>query len=121
VLEPRDVEFDLVIDKLKIYKLPNTDLIPAEMIKAGGIANRYDIHKLIISIWNKEELPEEWKDSITLPIYKKDDLQLLLIIEVFRDHQCGFRRNRSTTDHIICISQIREKKRNTTKQCIIPF
>src|SRR5215475_14421537 len=25
-------------------------------------------------------------------------------------HQCGFRRNRSTTDHILCIRQILEKK-----------
>jgi len=25
-------------------------------------------------------------------------------------HQCGFRRNRSTTDHIFCIRQILEKK-----------
>jgi len=26
------------------------------------------------------------------------------------DHQCGFRRNRSTTDHIFCIRHILEKK-----------
>jgi len=26
------------------------------------------------------------------------------------DHQCGFRRNRSTTDHIFCIRQILDKK-----------
>ena len=31
------------------------------------------IHKLIIYIWNKEELPEEWKESIIVPIYKKGD------------------------------------------------
>ena len=30
--------------------------------------------------------------------------------EVIWDHQCGFRRNRSTTDHIFCIRQILEKK-----------
>ena len=30
--------------------------------------------------------------------------------EVIADHQCGFRRNRSTTDHIFCICQILEKK-----------
>jgi len=30
--------------------------------------------------------------------------------EVIRDHQCGLRRNRSTTDHIFCIRQILEKK-----------
>jgi len=25
------------------------------------------MHKLIISIWNKEELPEEWKELIIVP------------------------------------------------------
>jgi len=30
--------------------------------------------------------------------------------EVIGDHQCGFRRNRSTTDHTFCIRQILEKK-----------
>jgi len=28
------------------------------MFKAGGKTIRYEIHKLIISIWNKEELSE---------------------------------------------------------------
>jgi len=40
--------------------------------------------------------------------------------EIIGDHQCEFRRSRSTTDHIICIRQILEKKNgNTMKQCII--
>jgi len=41
------------------------------MMKAGGRTIRYEIHKLIISDWNKKELPEEWKESIIAPIYKK--------------------------------------------------
>jgi hypothetical protein len=32
------------------------------------------------------------------------------IDEIIRDHQCGFRCNRSTTDQIFCICQILEKK-----------
>ena len=31
-------------------------------------------------------------------------------VEVIGDHQCGFRRNRSTTNHIFYIRQILEKK-----------
>jgi hypothetical protein len=31
------------------------------------------IHKLINSIWNKEELSNQWKDSIIVPILKKGD------------------------------------------------
>jgi hypothetical protein len=30
--------------------------------------------------------------------------------EIIWDHQCGFRRNRSTTDKIFCIRRILEKK-----------
>jgi len=43
------------------------------LIKAGGRTIRCEIHKLIISIWNKEKLSEEWKESIIVPIYKKGD------------------------------------------------
>jgi hypothetical protein len=31
------------------------------------------IHKLINSIWNKEQLPNQWKESIIVPIHKKGD------------------------------------------------
>ena len=57
----------------KRHKSPGTDQIPPELIKAGGRTIHYKIHKLIISILNKEELPEHWKESITVPIYKKGD------------------------------------------------
>jgi len=40
-------------------------------MEAGGRTICYEIHKLIISVWNKEELPEEWKELIIVPIYKK--------------------------------------------------
>jgi len=43
------------------------------MIKAGGRKIRSDSQKLINSIWNKEELPEEWKESMIVPIYNKGD------------------------------------------------
>jgi hypothetical protein len=36
-----------------------------------------EIHKLIISIWNKEELREELKESIKVPVYEKDDKTFL--------------------------------------------
>jgi len=129
-------EVEVAIGKLKNHKSPGIDQIPTELIKAGGKTICCAIHKLIISIWNKEELPEEWKESIKITIYKKGDktdcnnyrgISLLpsmykilsnillsrlipYVEEVIGDNQCGFRRNRSTTDLIFCIRQILEKK-----------
>jgi hypothetical protein len=59
VPETNAFEVELAIEKLKSHKSPGNDQIPAELIKAGGRTVRCAIHELIISIWNKEELPEE--------------------------------------------------------------
>jgi hypothetical protein len=37
--------------------------------EVGKFILRY--HKLISSIWKKEELPQQWKESVIVPIYKK--------------------------------------------------
>jgi len=51
------------------------------MIKAGSITILTEIHTLNKSIWNKEELPEDWKKSIIVPVYKKCDRKIVVIIE----------------------------------------
>jgi hypothetical protein len=58
---------------LKKYKSPGSDQILAELIQAGGEILLSEIHKLISSVWNKKELPDQWKESIIVPIHKKDD------------------------------------------------
>jgi hypothetical protein len=73
VPEPSAFEVEVAIEKLKRHKSPGIDQIPAELIKAGGRIIRSEIRKRIISIWNKEELPEEWKESVIVSIYKKGD------------------------------------------------
>jgi hypothetical protein len=65
------VKVEIAIGKLKSYKSPGTDNIPGKLIKAGGETLCSEIHILICCIWNKEELPQQWKDSIIVPIYKK--------------------------------------------------
>jgi len=81
-------------------------------------------------------LPEDRKELIIVPIYKKGDktdcsnyrgvlllpttykiLSNILLSrltpyaeEIIGDHQCGFRSSSSTTDHVFCIRQILEKK-----------
>jgi hypothetical protein len=116
VPEPSAFEVEMAIEKLKRHKSPGIDQIPAELIKARSSILRSEIHKLIISIWNKEELPEECKESVIVPIYKKGDktdcsnyrgisllsttykiLSNILLSrltpyaeEITGDHQCGF-------------------------------
>jgi hypothetical protein len=71
--DPSACEVEMAIENLKRNKSPGIDQIQAELIKAKGRTIRSKIHELINSIWNKKELPEEWKESATVPIYKKGD------------------------------------------------
>jgi hypothetical protein len=133
---------------LKGYKSPGTDQIPAELIQAGGETLYSEIHRLICCIWNKGIATAV--EGIYVPIYRKGDktgcnnyrgISLLstaykilpnifltrltpCVNEIIGDHQCGFRRNRSTTDQIFYIRQILEKKweyNGTVHQLLIDF
>jgi hypothetical protein len=44
-----------------------------KVIQAGGEILWSEIQKLINYIWNKEELPDQWKESIIATIYWKGD------------------------------------------------
>jgi hypothetical protein len=48
-------------------------LVPAELIQAGGEILQSAVHKLMNYVWNKEELPDQWKESIIVTIHKKGD------------------------------------------------
>jgi hypothetical protein len=61
----------IATEKLKRYRSPGMDHLPAKLI--GGNTLCSEIHKLIISIWNEEELPEQQMESIVAHIYKKGD------------------------------------------------
>jgi hypothetical protein len=74
------------------------DQIPAELIKAGCRTIYSEIHEIINSIWNTEELPEVWKELIIVHIYKKGDktdlskyrgISLLPTMTKFYPRSCG--------------------------------
>jgi hypothetical protein len=116
VPDPSPFEVEIAIAKLKRYKPPGSDQTPAELIHTGDEILHSKIHKLINSIWNKEELPDQWKESITAPIYEKGNksdcsnycgisplstshkiLSNILLSklslytdEIIEDHECGF-------------------------------
>jgi len=83
VPEPSASEFELAINKLKSHKSPGIHQIPAELIKAGGGTICLEIHKLITSIWKKEKLPGEWKESIIVGIKHCNNYRGIYIYVLF--------------------------------------
>jgi len=124
-----------IINKLKSNKAGGTDNIIPELVKQEGRTLKQRIYKLILMIWEKEHLPNQWKEGIICPVYKKRDTlnctnyrpitllnvaykifaiifnqRLVDIVETeLGDYQSDFRPNRSTTDNIFMIRQIIEK------------
>jgi hypothetical protein len=69
VPDPSPLEAEIAIGKLKTYKSPGSfwqNTFKQEVKHYGS-----EIHKLINSLCNKEELPYQWKESIIVPVYKK--------------------------------------------------
>jgi len=124
-----------VIRNLKESRAPGEDLITAELIKYGGRKLWTNIHQLIKTIWETEQMPQEWRTAIISPIYKRGDkldchnyraislwnvsykifTNLLAkniepyVEEILGGYQGGFRKGRSTTDQIFCLRMILEK------------
>jgi hypothetical protein len=72
VRQPSACEVERVIENLRRHKLRGPDQIPAELYKAWGRTIHSVINELIISFWIKNELPEDWKESIIVLIYNGD-------------------------------------------------
>ena len=52
-----------IINKLKSNKTGGTDNIIPELIKQGGRTLKQRIYKLILMIWDKDQLPNQWKEG----------------------------------------------------------
>jgi endonuclease/exonuclease/phosphatase family metal-dependent hydrolase len=125
------------IKQLKNNKSAGKDGIGAELIKMGPDKLAKCLHRLIVRIWDTEQLPEEWKDGVISPIYKKGDkldcenyraitvlnaaykvLSRIIFLrlspltnEFVGSYQAGFIEGRSTTDQIFTLRQILQKCR----------
>jgi hypothetical protein len=71
--------------------------LPEEAIEAGFQTLHSEVHKLVTSALNKEELPHQWKEFPIVPVYKKGDktgcikyrrMLLLDFVQYFNQFPC---------------------------------
>jgi hypothetical protein len=105
---PSSLQVKIAIAKLKKYKSPGSDQIPAELIQAGGEIIDCDNYCRILLLSTSYNILSNILLSRLRPY----------VDEIIEHHQCGFRRNRSTTGQIFCIRHILEKKWSTMRQYI---
>ena len=122
------------IEAMKTGKAAGPTGLTTEMMKAGGESSMIEFTKVLADVWKKEKIPEEWKRSHTVTIYKGkgDPLQCnsyrgirllehpmkvmekvlekrLREIVNIDEMQRGFMKGRSTTDAIHVLRQLQEK------------
>jgi hypothetical protein len=61
VRQMRHIYIDIA--ELRRYKLPGSHQIIGELIQIEGQILLFEINKLNNSVWNKKELPDQWKES----------------------------------------------------------
>jgi len=133
---PSFEELTKAIHYTRENKSPGGCGIPSEVWKYGGLKLQERLHELVVDIWNKEQVPQNWKDANIVPIFKKGSrkecgnyrgISLLSIAgkimariilnrinekicpHILPETQCGFRSNRSTIDMVFSLRQIQEK------------
>jgi hypothetical protein len=85
------LEAEISIAKLKKYSSPGSDKIAAELIHAKGEILLSAIHKLFNSVWNKEELPDQWNECIIVSVHK---LTAIIIVRYcYQLHVTSFRKS----------------------------
>jgi hypothetical protein len=67
---PSHLEVEISIAEMKMCKSQGSEQITAELIQAGVETLLSVIHKHINSMWNKEELPDQWTLYIIVPGHK---------------------------------------------------
>ena len=136
VPEPSALDVEMAVEKLKRRKSQGIDQISAELIKAEGRTVRSEIHKLSFRFGVRKDCVRSGRSRSLYLFISRVMNQVVVIMEAYHlrqlrtkfyptsccqvsssickeiavDRQCGFRRNRSTADHIFCIRQVLEKK-----------
>ena len=77
--KPTMDEMVKAIKGLKDGKAPGGDGIPAEVWKYGRAKLSNRLHRWITKTWEEVHVPQSWKDSSIVTIYKKETEQKVII------------------------------------------
>ncbi len=148
-LQPSFSEVHKAAKSLKNNKAVGPDGLPAEVFKYGGYTLTRRVHRFIRDVWQSQRLPQQWKDANIVTVYKRKGdkavcgnyrgisllavagkvlarvmlARLLATITdvVLPESQCGFRRDRSTTDMIFVARLLQEKCREQHRNLYMAF
>jgi len=147
---PLKSEVAKALASINANKAPGSDQLPVELLQQGGESTLEAMHKICHGIWETGEWPDDWVNSVFIPIPKKGDLSkcgnyrtislvshaskvLLKVIlsriqkkteEELPDEQAGFRPNRGTRDQITNLRVLMAKMKEHNQplyMCFIDF
>ncbi|KER27673.1 LOW QUALITY PROTEIN: hypothetical protein T265_13747, partial [Opisthorchis viverrini] len=126
------------------HRAPCPDDLPPTLLKDRGEVLSQRLSDLFACIWEKESVPDNWGESVTVPVFKKGarcgnhrGISLTPVVTrllasivlrritvareiLTREQQAGFRRGRSCVDQIFTLRQVLEQ-RHTYKRPTILF
>ena len=137
---PTIQEVEKAISQIKDNTSAGPDGIPPELFTHGGQNVATHLHRIFVKIWIDEVIPADMRTANIITIFKKNDrhkvnnyrgisllavvgkIMALMMLNRMRDpiaetvlpeSQCGFRRNRGTTDMIFAVTPYGEGQRTT--------
>lgn len=132
IKKPTVDQITKIINEQKNNKSPGENGIAAEIYKYGGDEIQRQIAEIVMEVWEQEQMPRRWKESVIYPVFKKGDkticsnyrgIALLdaaykifatclrnkigkLTEELLGEYQAGFRGNKSTTDQVYVLKHL---------------
>jgi|AKYZ01.1.fsa_nt_gi Reverse transcriptase (RNA-dependent DNA polymerase). len=140
-------EYEAAIKKIKDKKAPGIDEVAIELIKQGGDKLNEELYEQIKNMYERGELPEDFKKNLMISIPKKSkakdckDYRTLSLTahvskivtaivlkridrkieEVLTEDQFGFRKGRGTREAIMALRLILEKRMEVNKSTCVAF
>lgn len=144
---PNPKEIERAYQRLESGEATDRDRMTAEMHSRGDDGLLSALHFLITEIWRCEQVPQDWRDAVIIPLPKKGDRQLcsnwrgisllsvagkafVKIIERrlskfaekrLSESQAGFRSKRGCIDMVFVARQLAEKSRENHQRLLACF